>query len=122
MTLSSRRESTQSAYEPYFIAAILAAQFQFQKKGFRQKDVRFLIELFTNWMESTLGEVTLPLQNVQISRYLTHLCKNDIAKKLRGKNPPNRAVTFVLRGTSFHECGALFMEISEKKNTVIRFE
>lgn len=88
MTSKPRRESIQNAYEPYFLAAVLAAQFQFQKAGFRQKDVRFLIELFTNWMESTLGDVTLPIQNVQISRYLDQLCDSGIAKKFRGKNPP----------------------------------
>lgn len=88
MTTQSRRESLQNAHEPYFIAAVLAAQFQFQKAGFRQKDVRFLIELFTNWMESTLGDVTLPVQNVQIARYLGQLCKSGVAKKLRGKSPP----------------------------------
>ena len=87
-TPRSRRESIQTTNEPYFLAAVLAAQFQFQKAGFRQKDVRFLIELFSNWMEASLGDVTLPVQNVQIARYLEQLTASGVAKKLRGKNPP----------------------------------
>lgn len=85
-----RRESVQRQFEPYFEAAVLAAHFKFRGSGFRQRDVRFLIELFTNWMEALVGDVSLNVQNVQVARYLESLAGAgwiQRARRKRGEGP-----------------------------------
>lgn len=91
--MQAKRESIQKSFGPFFTAATLAAHFKFQEGGFRQKDVRFLIELFTNWMDCTIGEQSLPLQNVQISRYLDSLAKAGYAQRSRGGTQPSYRIT-----------------------------
>lgn len=85
MYLMGRRESVQTQFEPYFEAAVLGAHFKFQGSGFRQRDVRFLIELFTNWMEPLVGDVSLSVQNVQVARYLEGLSKAGWIQRSRKK-------------------------------------
>jgi hypothetical protein len=82
-----RRDSVLEKYELFFTAAVLAGHFNFREEGFRQKDIRFLIELFSNWMEATLGDVSLEIHNVQISRFLEGVVQEGRAKRLRGKTP-----------------------------------
>ena len=59
--------------------------------SFRQRDVRFFIELFSNWMETALGAFSLPVQNTQVQRFLRHLVNEGYARRLeRNKQPTYR--------------------------------
>ncbi|MGZ5278780.1 MAG: hypothetical protein ACXWC9_02485, partial [Pseudobdellovibrionaceae bacterium] len=77
-----------SVYRLYFVAAILGAHSNFSNEGFRQKDVRFFIGLFFNWMDSTTKGVDDKIHNTQVSRYLEALVSDGYAVKLgRGRTP-----------------------------------
>ena len=80
-----RRNSLADQYRPLFAAGVLAAHFTRLRRGFRPKDFRFLVELFSNWMEATIGDTSLPLQNVQVGRYLERLRAKGLMKKTRGE-------------------------------------
>ncbi len=72
----------------YFIAAALGAHSNFLQQGFRQKDVRFLIGLFLNWMDASTKGVDEKIHNTQISRFLDQLLKDGYATKSgRGSVP-----------------------------------
>ena len=63
----------------YLSTAICACHLNLGRDGFRQKDVHFYFDLFSNWMESSLGK--RELQNIQVQRYLDQLVKKQILKK-----------------------------------------
>lgn len=71
-------------YEPYFACAAVAAHAtraaDSKQPGFRQRDVRFFIELFSNWSETTLSDCVLRVQNTQISRFLRGLVAEGYAR------------------------------------------
>lgn len=77
-------------YRPLFHAAAIAAHARFTQKGFRQKDLRFLIELFSNWVEATLEGPSLDVENTQIARYLASLIGQGWAQQTDGKPPRYR--------------------------------
>src|SRR5260221_5181461 len=56
--------------EPLVAAAVIAAQATLETSGFRQRDVRFFLDLFSNWLQSTTGSWTLSVHNTQIQRTL----------------------------------------------------
>ncbi|MCB0390128.1 MAG: hypothetical protein KDD58_02500 [Bdellovibrionales bacterium] len=62
------------------VMATIGAQLSFDSKGFRQKDVKFFAELFTNWMD-TLMKPEVPLwHNTQAMRFLNQVTTNGYAK------------------------------------------
>lgn len=58
--------------------------------GFRQRDVRFLFELFSNWAELTS---TLVAKNTQIQRFLDSLHNEGFAKRFLRKSQPHYRLT-----------------------------
>lgn len=76
---------------PLVTAAVIAAQAT-AAEGFRQRDVRFFIELFSNWLESTTGVHTLTIHNTQVQRHLNALSKAKIARRI-GRSPPQFRLT-----------------------------
>lgn len=75
-------------HQVYINTAILAAYLNLSDKGFRQKDVKFYIELLSNWMESTFSEHGIIIQNTQVQRILNELVlENILVKTNQGKNP-----------------------------------
>jgi len=79
--------------EPILCASIIAAQaVALGEEGFRQRDVRFFIELFSNWLESTTLSSTITIHNVQVQRYLDVLQKAGWAKRV-GRRPPRYRLT-----------------------------
>jgi hypothetical protein len=56
--------------EPVVAAAVIAAQATLGVAGFRQRDVRFFIEVFSNWLESTTHEWVFNVHNTQVQRSL----------------------------------------------------
>lgn len=86
MTQSRRRpkqprKTVLQRHQTLFEAAAIGAHARFGARGFRQKDLRFLIELFSNWLETTLEGPTLDIENTQIARYLESLVREGFAKK-----------------------------------------
>jgi hypothetical protein len=67
-------------------AAVVGAHAQ-SAQGFRQRDLRFLIELFTNWTNSPLSIKPLTLHNTQIARTLEHLVAEGYARKITQRGP-----------------------------------
>jgi hypothetical protein len=76
---------------PIVTAAVIAAQAT-GSDGFRQRDVRFFIELFSNWLEPTTGAHTLPVHNTQVQRHLNGLTKARLAQRV-GRSPPRFHLT-----------------------------
>ena len=77
---------------PFFlIPAALAAHTQSELSGFRQRDVRFFSELFSNWVQfGGLGAI-YSIHNTQVLRFLRSLCEDHNAKMVsRGKVPKYR--------------------------------
>ena len=52
-----------------------------------------MVELFSNWMEATLGEHSLPVQNVQILRFLNSIIEQGLAKRFSEKGVPRYQLT-----------------------------
>jgi hypothetical protein len=88
-----RHETVLSRNELFAAAATLAAHAGARDGGFRQRDVRFLIHLFSNWVERTLGNSGFPLSNTQVHRYLEDLARNGFAKVNRRSKQPAYTLT-----------------------------
>lgn len=78
-----------------FDAAAIGAHARFSAQGFRQKDLRFLIELFSNWLESAMEGPSLAVENTQIARYLDVLVNDGLAKQTGGPKQPRYRLTRV---------------------------
>jgi hypothetical protein len=78
--------------EPLVTAAVIAAGAVAQSSGFRQRDVRFFIELFSNWLESTTGARALNLHNTQVQRHLDMLTRVKWTERI-GRTPPRWQLT-----------------------------
>jgi hypothetical protein len=70
-----------------FYAAAIAAHARFGREGFRQKDLHFVLELFSNWLESSLEGPSLDVENTQIARFLDDLIEEGWAKQTAGHRP-----------------------------------
>jgi hypothetical protein len=87
-----RQETVFRRLEIYIAAAAIAAHAH-SAEGFRQRDVRFLIDLCSNWTESVPGSVRPAISNVQVQRYLTELCAGGLAKKTSRNRLPSYRLT-----------------------------
>ncbi len=68
-------------YEQFVAAGAIAAHATAPVDGFRQRDLRFLIELFSNWVEMSFEGEVLPINNTQVQRYLDDLVEEGFAKR-----------------------------------------
>lgn len=84
----ARADAVLHRYEVFFAGGAIAAHASSPEEGFRQRDVRFLIELFTNWVDMTAASETLILNNTQIQRYLDALCWEGYARKISREKVP----------------------------------
>ncbi len=82
-------------YEIFSAAAALAAHASNPREGFRQRDLRFLSELFGNWLELSHGEFSSLIQNTQVLRYLDSLAMDGFAKKTGRHRKPLYKLTRV---------------------------
>ena len=81
--------------ELFVAAAVVGAHANSSDKGFRQRDVKFLAELFSNWVEDGLGGRVVPLQNTQIQRFLKSLVREGFARELSRSKLPQYRLTRV---------------------------
>lgn len=79
----SRVSIPQERSQIYFHAAAITAEAVYTSSGFRQRDFRFLAEMFSNWMDSALGQTAIWVHNTQAMRYLDDLCADSHAKVSR---------------------------------------
>lgn len=77
----------------FVAAAIIAAHSNSAPTGFRQRDVRFLIDLFANWAEGVPTAELATLQNTQIGRHLEALTVSGLLKRAPRGNVPLYTVT-----------------------------
>ena len=75
-------------YERVVAAAVIGAHASSASDGFRQREVRFLIELFSNWVEQALTGTVIELSNTQIARYLTELAGEGFVRRTQRKKLP----------------------------------
>jgi len=90
-----RRDSNLEHNNIFAIAACLGAQTMFAAEGFRQKDLKFLIEMFSNWVDITLKDRVLTVHNTQIMRYLNSLVAEGYAQKITRKGQSRFRLTRV---------------------------
>lgn len=76
-----RKNALLETFEPIILAGIVSAHFASNETGFRLRDVRFYVELFSNWLAYFSPSATLGAQNTQISRYLSELEKGGFLKR-----------------------------------------
>lgn len=78
-------------YPLFFPMGTLAAHTAAGANGFRQKEVRFFSELFSNWIQlGGIGAVHL-LHNTQVSRFMEHLVGDSQARRVgKGKQSTYR--------------------------------
>ena len=88
-----RTSSLVQRFELLTAAGTLAAHANAGGGSFRQRDVRFLIELFSNWVGHSIGSEVLPLQNTQILRYLEQLAVNGYARQSKVQKRPQYRLT-----------------------------
>jgi hypothetical protein len=93
MEKMAKYSSQFSQHELYVATGTIAAHSNSAVEGFRQRDVRFLLELFSNWIESALPGHVIEVQNTQVSRYLQDLILEGFAKKVTRKGPPKYRLT-----------------------------
>ena len=75
-------------HEIFVAAAVIASHAGSLGRGFRQRDVKFLVEVFSNWVEATQEGEVLAVQNTQVQRYLDTLVREGYARKSkRGRAP-----------------------------------
>lgn len=56
--------------------------------GFRQRDIKFYIDLLSNWMETTIPSGVLNIQNTQIQRILDSLVTEGFLRKTQKNDVP----------------------------------
>ena len=78
-------------YDQHYLfinAALIASHANGESPEFRQKDIKFFIELLSNWMETSFKDHCLIIQNTQVQRLLDQLTTEGILKKnLKNKRP-----------------------------------
>ncbi len=75
-------------YEVFVAAATVGAHAHAKAEGFRQRDVKFLVELCSNWIEHSIQFQTLVFQNTQVARFLGELVRDGFARKLGRSERP----------------------------------
>lgn len=93
MSIQKPTDSLFKRNEVYVSTALIGAHAHAKGEGFRQRDVKFYIELFSNWIEIGLAEAALPVQNTQVLRYIEALVSDGYARKITRKGPPNYRLT-----------------------------
>jgi hypothetical protein len=87
------QDSVVQRHELFAASGAIAAHATHGLKGFRQRDLKFYVELFINWASSSAPQNAPQFQNVQIARYLSWLLKDGLASKISRKGPPAYRLT-----------------------------
>lgn len=88
-----RTGSFSQQFATYFHAACLAAHANQGANGFRQKDLKFFIELLLDWMETTYQNRPPIIKNTQIQRFLNNLVEENYLKEKSYSSRPHYTFT-----------------------------
>ena len=91
-SVTMKQTATTSRLETFMGSAILSAHASHASAGFRLRDVKFFLELFTNWSEDLLP-LEARVQTTQISRYLDGLVRDGYARRSRSLSAPTYRLT-----------------------------
>ena len=75
-------------FQVFTTAASIAVHSNNVAQGFRQSNLKFFIELFSNWCESSLSSDSIKVQNTQVMRFLENLVSEGYARKMSRKKTP----------------------------------
>lgn len=89
----SYRSAKTSRHELLVAAAVVAAHASRAGSSFRLRDVRFLFDLFANWIVIFPEQATVEIQNTQLLRYLRVLVEQGFARKVGRTAPPSYRLT-----------------------------
>lgn len=112
-------------YDIFFDTATITAHANGFVLGFRQRDVRFFIELFTNYVDPSSEWEGLPFQNTHVSRYIESLVKEGFARRVPKQSHPayklNRVglielISRVVRKSYFNQAEHFFFVFSFIEN------
>ncbi len=83
-----RGESLPLRLKTYLLAATITAHACYANEGFRQRDLKFYLDLFLDWMNSPFTDGLELIHNTQILRFLEFLeTEGNIKKSTRQKQP-----------------------------------
>ncbi len=83
-----RGESLPLRLRTYMLAATITAHACYSTEGFRQRDLKFYLDLFLDWMTSPFIDGLESIHNTQILRFLNYLeSEGNIKKSTRQKQP-----------------------------------
>lgn len=85
--VAKRRASSFGRNEALCAAAVVAAHAIYAPHGARQRDVKFFLQLFSNWLEHAVGEDVIEIKNMQVSRFLSRICAEGYARELKRRPP-----------------------------------
>jgi hypothetical protein len=77
----------------FFLMGALAAQTTGALQGFRQKDLKFYAELFSNWVELGGVGATHAIHNTQVMRFLRELVSDHHARVTQKRKQPSYHLT-----------------------------
>lgn len=80
--------------ELLLIAGALGSHSNFSERGYRQKDVRFLAELFANWLvENPMSSKPMVIHNTQAQRFVDNLVESGHSRQINKSYPPRYVLT-----------------------------
>ena len=86
-----REYSLAESKDIFFLAALLTAQLSYSGQGFRQRDLKFFLELYLNWIKTPFQSDPLEIQNVQVKRFLKDLDQEGyLIERKEGSHPVYR--------------------------------
>ncbi len=80
-----KRSSVFQRTELVTTCAALAAQATTAPAGFRQRDLKFYLELFCNWLQYSISEEPIGVANMQVARYLRAICREGFCREVRAR-------------------------------------
>lgn len=83
-----RKHSVFDRHRLVAATATVAAHANANDEGFRQKDVRFLMELFCNWIDPGSQRGPVLIQNTQVLRYLKELEEDGYIRCIQSRRKP----------------------------------
>lgn len=83
-----RRHSVFERFDFLAATATVAAHANARAEGFRQRDVKFLIDLICNWIDPDSQRSGPSIKNTQVSRYLAELDQEGYVRLIKGNTRP----------------------------------
>lgn len=90
-----KRNSVAQRHSGLISAAVIAAHAKANGGQFRQRDVRFLIDLFSNWVNQSAASKGLSIQKTQVKRILESLSKEGYCRLSKSSKFPLYRLTRV---------------------------